>query len=48
MKQGNIIDLVMYRNRQDANQVKKDSPISEELEAAIQHLIQRLRELDPI
>lgn len=43
MKKGNVIDLGMYRNEPAA---KKS--VSDELEAAIQTLIYRLRELGPI
>ena len=48
MKKGNVIDLVMYRDGQPADQEETKSTISEELEEAIKNLIHRLRELGPI
>lgn len=48
MKKGNIIDLIMYRNLNQTKTIDVDSKISDELKAAIQNLIHRLRELGPI
>lgn len=48
MKKGNMIDLSIYRNLYNAKNTKSDPSISDELEAAIQNLIYRLRELGPI
>lgn len=48
MKKENIIDLVVYRGKDDHISHSETSSISKELEQAIQHLIHRLRELGPI
>lgn len=48
MTKGNIIDLIMYRNQRDGTQVKDVTPLSDELKAAIETLIDRLRASDPI
>lgn len=48
MKKGNVIDLVMYRNRCNQDNVEAKPAISKELEKAIDNLIHRLRELGPI
>lgn len=50
MKKGNVIDLEMYRQRQEASQdVKAQTPaVSDELGEAIEILIQRLKATGPI
>ncbi len=51
MKNDNIIDFVAYYRRHYKNAdigTLKHSPIEEELTTAIQNLIQRLREHDPL
>jgi hypothetical protein len=48
MTKGNLIDLSMYRDQQHDIKVNDMTPVSEELKDAIQTLIDRLRESDPI
>lgn len=48
MQKGNVIDLTAYRNQQTDKGEKEKSPISEDLEQAIQRLILQLREYGPI
>lgn len=47
MKKGNIIDLIMYRNQLNADKTRTETSISEELQKAIQLLIERLKTHDP-
>lgn len=42
-----IVDLITYREHQENTTVPKPG-VPEDLATAIQHLIQRLREADPI
>lgn len=48
MQKGIIIDLFTYRKLNESNDTQTSSPISEELQVAIQHLIYQLRETGPI
>lgn len=47
MKKGNIIDLIMYRDQQNTAEEAKSS-ISEELQDAIENLIDQMRETGPL
>jgi len=47
MKKGNVIDLIMYRDKLSSIPDGKQT-VSDELQTAIQNLIHRLRELGPI
>lgn len=47
MKKENITDLILYRKPSNVNILPKmETSVSEELKAAIQNLIDRLRESD--
>lgn len=48
MKKGNIIDLIMYRNQLECPAGEGKSGISEELQEAIESLINRLKEATPL
>ena len=48
MEKENVIDLVTYRGSKDDNQAADSYFMSEELKAAIQLLIHRLKEEGPI
>lgn len=48
MNKENIIDLTTYRQLQEKKKTDQHRTISKDLELAIKHLIQQLRELGPI
>lgn len=48
MKQANIVDLLAYREQSKINALLPEGACTDDLVAAIQHLIQRLRERNPI
>lgn len=48
MKKGNVIDLIMYRDQQEIPTGEGQSGISKELEQAIEVLIDRLKECEPL
>lgn len=48
MKKENIVDLIAYREQHQAKKAYANTSISDELKLAIQNLILRLRESEPI
>lgn len=48
MDKSPIIDLIVYREQHQTRQPPRTDPGSEDLAHAIQNLIRRLRESDPI
>ncbi|MBA3660818.1 MAG: hypothetical protein H0W64_03755 [Gammaproteobacteria bacterium] len=48
MKKGNVIDFLAYQLQQEVKIAPNLHPISDELQRAIENLIERMRQFDPI